>query len=569
MADLQGIRFLKNALLSPLGSKVHSLTSANPFPSITATSIVTRHDHHNIEVKTVSDLGSAPSIVETDIYLFAPKTFELGNIGKEELVEDFRSRMRLASPVIGEQGAAAFEQALSDLKDCIQLFEVHQASRNPSAEIADPLCEKILDAIRELSSVVLGTLKHGASEHARQFFLSHSLLTTEDVCVGGLRLLAANVRSVHDIILRVRLVCQSKFDAPTVMFTTFDEFLSASYVQYLGTIRAEVDRLQKPENVKAQPYEAERELLESILNDFQAEEAAHRSTQMLSPKGDEETDLDRERRLLRLSQLKKFFQSKSFVDITREHGTKKVTESMAAIGTAIAAILAAVAAFIFDHYSRSSAALNGLFVFGAGSAGVIFYVLRDRMKDRAKTHLQATAQKFLPDFEQQLLAQSKKIGKVKEWFRLRESKALPKEILQMRQSAAAHEMEKRLPEDVLHCRRIQEVNASLLIAKGDATSSRSLHENTRINVERYLKHMDDPFKELTELDSTGRFRQSRSHRVYHFYLCVKTVSKPVESRWASRLLSVGAAPTAKNEQSLLYRIVLDKNGVVRLEDLTR
>lgn len=552
MADLQGIRFLKNALLSPLGSKVHSLTSANPFPSITATSIVTRHDHHNIEVKTVSDLGSAPSVVETDIYLFAPKTFELGNIGKDELIEDFRSRMRLASPVIGEQGAVAFEQALTDLRECIQSFESHQASRNPSAEIADPLCEKILDSIRELSTVVLGTLKHGASEHTRQFFLSHSLLTTDDVCVGGLRLLAANVRSVHDMILRVRLVCQSKFEAPTAMFSTFDEFLSQSYVQYLGTIRAEVDRLQKPENVKAQPYVAERELLESILNDFQTEEAAYRSTQLIVPQGDEETDLDRERRLLRLSQLKKFFQSKSFVDITREHGTKKVTESMAAIGTAIAAILAAIAAFIFDHYSRSSAALNGLFVFGAGGAGVLFYVLRDRMKDRAKSHLQATAQKFLPDFEQQLLAQSKKIGKVKEWFRLRETKALPKEILQMRHSAAAHEMEKRLPEDVLHCRRIQEVNASLLISKGDATSSRSLHENTRINVERYLKHMDDPFKELTELDSSGRFRQSRSHRVYHFYLCVKTVSKPVESRWATRLLSVGAAPTAKKEQSLLY-----------------
>lgn len=568
MADLQGIRFLKRTILSPLGSKVHSLTSS-PFPSITATSIVTRHDHHNIEVKTVSDLGSAPSVVETDIYLFAPKTFELSNIGKDELVADFRSRMRLASPVIGEQGAAAFEQALEELRERITLFETLQSSGKCSSEVADPLCEEILDSIRELSSVVLGTLKHGASEHTRQFFLSHSLLTTEDVCVGGLRLLASNVRSVHDMIARVRHVCQSKHDSPAAMFATFDEFLSQSYVQYLGTVRAEVDRLQKPETIKAATYNAERQLLESILDDFQTEEAAHRATHLIVPQGDEETDLDRERRLLRLSQLKKFFQSKSFVDITREHGTKRVSESMAAIGTAIAAILAAGAAFLFDHYTRSSAAVNGLFVFGAGSAGVLFYVLRDRMKDRAKNHLQATAQKFLPDFEQQLLAQSKKIGKVKEWFRLKDSKALSKQILKVRHSAAAHEMEKRLPEDVLHCRRIQEVDASLLIAKGDATSTRSLHENTRINVERYLKHMDDPFKELTELDSTGRFRQSRSHRVYHFYLFVKTVSRPVESRWANRLLSVGAKPTAQKEQSLLYRIVLDKNGVVRLEDLTR
>jgi hypothetical protein len=524
MADLQGIKFLKNALLSPLGS-VRPFTSASPFPSITATSIVTRHDHHNIEVKTVSDLGSAPSIVETDIYLFAPKNFELGSIGKEELAADFRSRMRLSSPVIGEQGAAAFENALGDLKERVARFEAHLASDRTSVDISDPLCEEILDAIRELCSVVSGTLKHGASEHARQFFLSHSLLTTEDVCIGGLRLLASSVRSVHDMVARVRAASQSKHDAPAAMFATFDEFLSQLYVQYLGTIRSELDRIQKPETVKAATYAPERKALEEILNTFQSEEADYRTDNEISPFTDEESEIDRERRLLRLSQLKKFFQSKSFVDVTRQQGTKRVSESMAAAGTAVAAIIAAM----LERFSRpevGEAAVHGLFVIGAG---VLFYVLRDRMKDRAKIHFQATAQKYLPDYEQQLLAQSKKIGKIKEWFRLRDSKSLPKGIIKLRHSAAAHEMEKRLPEDVLHCRRIQEVDASMLIAKGDTTGSRSLHENTRINVERYLKHMDDPFKELTELDASGRFRQARSHRVYHFYLCVKTISRPIPS----------------------------------------
>ncbi|RYZ65194.1 MAG: hypothetical protein EOP05_20950, partial [Proteobacteria bacterium] len=426
MAELQGIRFLKNALLSPLGSKVHSFTSSSPFPSITATSIATRHDHHNIEVKTVSDLGSAPSIVETDIYLFAPKNFELSAIGKEELSADFRSRMRLSSPVIGEQGAASFEKALNDLKDCVVRFDTHMSSKRSSGELLEPL------------------------------------------------LLAANVRSVHDMIARVRASALSKHDATDAMFSTFDEFLSQMYVQYLGTVRAELDRIEKPETVKASIYTTEREMLEKILDRFQAEEAGHRTKQMICAQGAEESELDRERRLLRLSQLKKFFQSKTFVDITRQQGTKKVTESMAAIGTLLAAVLAATV----ERFSRpeiGAAAVNGMYFIGAG---VLLYVLRDRLKDRAKTHLQATAQKYLPDFEQQLMAQSKKIGKIKEWFRLRDPKTLPKEIVALRHSAAAHEMEKRLPEDVLHCRRIQEVDASLLIAKGDATTSRSLHENT-------------------------------------------------------------------------------------------
>jgi hypothetical protein len=180
----------------------------------------------------------------------------------------------------------------------------------------------------------------------------------------------------------------------------------------------------------------------------------------------------------------------------------------------------------------------------------------------------------LPDFEQQLMANDRKIGRVKEWFRLRSAAELPEPIKELRKFASSHEMEKRLPEDVVHCRKIQELGASVRVdasnnrmKKGDVTSTRSLHENTRINIERYLKHMDDPFKELTDLDVDGRFCQSLSHRVYHFYLCVKTVSRPAESRLARHLQSIGASAPPKREQTLLYRVVLDKNGIVRLEDL--
>lgn len=567
MAELGGIRFLKNALLAPLGTKVRPLTSPTPFPAIGATSFVTRHDHHNIEVKTVSDLGSAPSLVETDIYLFAPKNFALGTIGKQELAEDFRSRMRLSSPVAGEQGAAAFEKALGDLQRSLSAYEQQMRVSKESSQLAELLCEAILDAVRELCTVVSGTLKHGASEHARQFFLSHSLLATEDVCIGGLRLLSNHVRSVQGMVLRVRNSLVSENEVPRTMFGAFDEFMSQLYVQYLASIHAEFDRIVKPEAVTALTYDAERETLEEILNQLQAEEGRHRSARDLCPNssGDE---IARERRLLRLSQLKKFFQSKSFVDITRHQGTKGISESVAAAGTAVAAIIAA----LLERYSRpevGEAAVHGMVVIGAG---VLFYVLRDRMKDRAKTHFQATAQKYLPDYEQKLFAQSKRIGKVKEWFRLRDSKTLTPDILKLRHSAAAHEMEKRLAEDVLHCRRIQEVDASLLIAegasRGDSTSSRSLHESTRINFERYLKHMDDPFKDLTDLDASGKLSYSRSHRVYHFHLCVKTRSRPIESHWSNKLLSIGAKPTADKEQTLLYRVVIDKNGVVRIEDLT-
>src|SRR4051812_14291739 len=98
MANFIGIKMLKS-VFAPIAkaAKVPTLTHGPSLPPANATSVVTRHDHHNIEIKTVSELGMSPSTVETDLYLFIPRNFELTTVGKSELSKDFRSRMRLST----------------------------------------------------------------------------------------------------------------------------------------------------------------------------------------------------------------------------------------------------------------------------------------------------------------------------------------------------------------------------------------------------------------------------------------------------------------------------------------
>ncbi|MES2857258.1 MAG: hypothetical protein V4692_15420 [Bdellovibrionota bacterium] len=559
MAKFSGIQILKS-VFAPIAkaAKVSPLTLSNSsLPPANTTCVVTRHDHHNIEIKTVCELGTAPSTVETDIYLFIPRNFELHGISKSDVAKDFRSRMRLSTAVDGEQGIAAFESALYSLKASLNRLESALQEGAPVFDLSHPLCEELLEATRDLCGVVAGTLKHASSEHVRLFFLSHTLLTTEDACVNGLSALAHNVQSVHDRISLVRQTAQSRQAMPAAVFAISDEYISQLYVQYLAMIRAETERLQRPANFTAQAYEVSRRKLEKLLDVFQTEEAKYRS-KFGAPAGKVESELERERRLVRLSHLKKFFQSKSFVDITREHSAAKFGESTATAGTAVAGI----AYMILLQFSQSRVAMSGFFFF---FVGVVLYVLRDRLKDWAKNHFQVTASKFLPDFEQQLVAHDKKIGSIKEWLFIRGAKDLPDEISRLRREASSHEMEKRLFEDVIHCHKIQDVDTMSMQSHGSKSAmSRSLHENTRVNFERYLKHMDDPFKELTDLDSEGRFMQALSHRVYHFYLIIRTVSIPKEKR-LDKFTVQTVQP--RREQTLVYRIVLDKNGVVRLEDL--
>ena len=566
MAEFAALSNLKNVLLAPL-TKVSLQVAPTALPrAISAASASTqasRHDHHNIEVKTVSELGDSSSSVETDLYLFIPRSFEIGSSGKNELVKDYRSRIRLALPVSGEQGGAALESAINSLALSMQNLEDGERSGESVLSLSHPLCEEVLEATKDLCAIISETLKHGSSEHPRQFFLSHTLMTTASSAIIGIEVLVGHVTGIHDMILKVREITSSKLPAAATIFGFLDEYVSQLYVLYLGTIRSELEKIEGPkENIDRLHYARERLKLERLLDRHQEEEARYRSTHSGLHSG--EAELDREQRLVRLSHLKKFFQSKTFIDVTREQSAQRISESTATIGTAMAAFAAAM----LERFSRSGigdVAVNGVLVI---SLGVIFYVVRDRLKDKAKIVFHEKALKYLPDFEQQLMAKDKKIGRVREWFRLYLNGKVPKDVLAFRQGASTTEMEKRLPEDVFHCHKIQEVHASLLMSN-HKSPSKALLENTRINFERYLKHMDDPFKELTELDATGQFKHELSHRVYHFYLYVKTVSRPLNPKTISRLrLFYKTEKTPGVEQMRLYRIVLDKTGVLRLEDLS-
>lgn len=565
MAEFQSLVSFKNVLLAPLGRVLPELTPLAPPPTTElptqASSIATRHDHHNIEIKTVSELGGASSQVETNIYLFVPRSFEIASMGKTDLQKDFRSRMRLALPFNGDQGAAALDSSLQTLSINLKRLEEAEKAGEPVGNLSHPLCETLLEATKDLCAIIAENLKHGAGEHTRQFFMSHTLLTTSEACIKGCQTLRERVNSIHSMIARVRAGLATDHQAPTAVLAIFDEYMSQLYVQYLGAIRSQLLKIGVPPVAESNPiYTQARRELEQTLDQYQECEARHR-LKFGAPSPQVETDLERERRLVRMSHLKKFFQSKTFIDISRQPSAKRISESTAAAGTALAGIVAA----LVERFSRpeiTDMAFQGLFVL---SFGVIIYVLRDRLKDQMKARFHEKALKLLPEFEQQLMAKEKKIGSVKEWYHISAPQKLPDEIIALRKKSSATEMEARLPEDVFHCRKIQEVHAEALSATGALT--RALHENTRVNFERYLKHMDDPFKELTDLDDNGRFLQSTSHRVYHFYLFVKTVAKPIENIAHLRRLVGTKEPGRICEQTLVYRIVLDKHGVVRLEDL--
>jgi len=557
------------APLAPLAPVVKGRSVASHPDNGSATqaaSSVSLHDNHNIEVKTVSELSAAPSVVETDFYLFVPKNFELASHGKAELTKDFRSRIRLALPVGGDQGVTAYEDALGHLRSQLEMLEGAERAGENVRDFNHALCEEVLDAAKDVSAILAETLKHRMAEHSRRFMLSQSLLTTSGHAIHGLEDLVTDIRATAEMMEKLRVSIATKVPSASAILAFLDEYMSQIYVQYLSSLRTELGRLRTPRSTESDLiYAKARAELESVLDHYQEKEAMHR-VRIGAHAREDDTDLDREQRLVRLSHLKKFFQSKTFVDITRQQAAAKISESTATFATAVAAAIAAA----FEFYGRSAisnVAVQGLLVL---CFGITVYVLRDRLKDRAKVLFQRKALQYFPDFEQTLMAKDRKIGVVKEWFRILKGNDVPLDVMALRRSAATTELERRLPEEIFHCRKIQEVDSSELADAGKLTHSRALFENTRVNLERYLKYMDDAFKDLTELDPSGRFLLTRSHRVYYFYLCVKTMTGPIDRSMTGKLRPLPKAQGlrhVRNSQTLLYRIVLDKHGVVRIENI--
>ncbi len=537
--------FNKNFDLSQFFRLENIVEGAQP----NCSSFVSRHDPHNIEIKTVFEIANGAFESELDVYLFVPRNFGIKLEDRLDLLKDIRARLKLSVPFHGDQNNQGLKEILIRLQKSVDQCRdpsLEMLGNEQDAQAADIMVEEA----RDLCALVTESFKQSANELSKQVFLSHNLLSNIHSTVKSLNELEGQLHKKSEIMNEVRNVIVTN-SSPQIL-KLLNEFLSYVYIQYLAAVRFELDSTELTEEVKSNlDYQSARSKLEICMSELQEKEAAHRYRVGLrfDP---EETEKERELRLMKLSHLKKFFQSKSFVDFTTKNNVKRIHETLATLGTLLAA-LAVAGLESFKDSGATQVTFKGLFLL---SFGVIAYVLRDRLKDWTKQLLNKKASAYIPDVENNLWAQNKKMGFVREWLRVESKKSIPMTISVKRQGVEGSDLEKALAEDVLHYRKIQNISRHASDFKSHSGVS-AVHENLRINLARYLKHMDDPYKDLAELDAWGAIKKSKSRRVYHFYVCVNL-------KYSSTKAHHSSAPV--HEQLVISRVVMDKNGVVRVEE---
>ena len=469
---------------------------------------ISRHDPHNLEVKThfpVPDNFAG----DTDLYLFLPQNFHAANVRKDKLRGDFISRSRLAVSIPPQVELSTLRQELEML--------LTRIGEEKSVELARRFAAHASEILRVLGKRQKQQLYRSPLEEVPHHFQSL-------------------YRWVHEIRDSMAAKATAKIEdgvAENSLIKLLDEYLSYLFVKYLADLKEFAAKVPGAGGV----------LLHQTWSDLESKEKQYWHLRGFGSVANP-TGYAQEQHLIRLSHLKKFFQSKMFVDIEQGTTVDKLAEPFAAASAGCAALWVA---FVQGSVSTHSAEVG----FGSGAvltSGVFAYVMRDRIKDWGKTYFMKQARHFFPDNKQRLLVERQEIGRTKEWLRVISRDVLDPDVEQFRRKSSLSDLENELPEDVLHYRVERAVKPKTLPGLG---RDWAFQEVLRINLNRYLKGLDDPFKEVTTFDPVGQLTRNHCHRTYPITLV--TVNRS----------AFGDSPAPTRHQ--VHRIWLDKTGIDRVE----
>ncbi len=535
---------IENFLVNTIGSDVQ-----------VADISVKRHDNHNLELKSLFNFSGVEQEAHLSFYLFFPQSVQMREVEKADLFSDFYSRQRLFIPLNQSLDSRETVMALDEIKRLLTLMSV------PGFDVQ--IEDHLTSLVQVVGGIVGETLKARTSKIKRDLLLIHSIshqVNNEDIFND----IAIQLDDLADIMNGVRDVTDAEWLTQSPVVHLLDEYIHHVFIETLGKIDFELSRFQKnsAESERSKFVDGWRQLHLQLAT-LQKKEVHFQKKHNLTPsnlKSDDSSEL----LLVRLGQMKKFFQSKMFIDVQKSQSLKKFSEPTAALAACFAGITAAIIQQ-FGNPAFFQLSLQGisLLFFAMG-----LYALRDRIKDLAKSFLNNRISKYVPDYEYELKDKDrskdkgsekgldKPIGRIKEWLKTVRTCDLPDEVLSIRKTGSVSEAESYLTEDVLFLKRIYGLAAKGLTNKEKAREKQlSLQETLRINIQRYLKFLDDPMKDITVLDQRGRFARKTSNKMYYFYAVVNYSTK--------------TNGTETEKQMHLYRVVLNKNGIQKVIECSR
>lgn len=258
----------------------------------------------------------------------------------------------------------------------------------------------------------------------------------------------------------------------------------------------------------------------------------------------------------RFSNLKKFVSEGVYLKSKSKNKNAVYKNVFAAIAAGLAALIANLAQV--DRGISRGADDYGFKIFMLTLA-VVVYIFKDRVKDLSKEYFNKRMKNTLPDIETTLefeyisdegKSKDHSVGKYQEFVKFLKEEDLPEEIKYLRKQSLNNKMHTPTGEDILSYKK-------KLWLKGNLASlfqleSSSFKDIFRFNITDYLSNMDDPTKSLNFLDDAEEIQTVEAPKRYYIDLLAK--------------ITANEGDKSKVELETI-RLVLDKNGLIRIDEL--
>lgn len=466
-----------------------------------------------------------------DFYIFIPESLHINsnNYYQRDFYLDLTNYIRYKTPNFTFAELLNADNTKSPL-NIIMRMEINEED--------DAGFEDLINEIKLFGNIFRSTLRSQTLHLITEIESSHTTQKNHHVKLL-ISKFCEDVTHTHSHFLKISHLLKKKFSNPNLneSLKFVDEFITNTIEYYL------IGFLQKLRSVEwLKQTTCDKNICEILI-----QEKNHRAEKLL-PKTKNKTPLEicemisYRQGLLQKFMIEILLLKSNRIDINEQH-----SPLFGSIAAGIA-MLIYMTLFLFTWQSTTFIINSVPFVLSV----VIFYILKDRIKESVKSYYKKKVNTWFPDFKTKIYnPQDFPIGELKEDFSFIEKENLPQEIYKARNNEFNNHLETlHRHETIIHYKR----EVSLYEHPENPLALNQLNMIFRYNIHHYLKKASDPIEYRAMLQSDNfELVEQKLPKLYHLNIVVKETHPDNNQKMESKIKK--------------YRIILDKTGIRKVENL--
>ena len=441
-----------------------------------------------------------PSVYIQEFYLFIPNSLQINanTYSKESFYLDQTNLIRYKTPEF------TFEDLLNPRNTDSPLTRLNSICKKADAPGNR---EAFTDELKVLANVVRSTLRQEVRKLVDILGKKNKEMTKENFPERVLRL-CDDISKLRDRYVISQKKCLDNWHDPLFyrQMLYVDEFMSDSISHYLTGLLENM-RLSGYDDLK----EADHEICTLLLKEKQLSDKLLNNGNKALGNSEEGENI-----LYRYSLLNKFVLEPLQLTINRFSLNQQYQHWIAGTSAGVAMAI----------YFLLFILLGNVFVINSVPfvlLAVLFYVLKDRIKEWLRTYSYLHASRWFPDYTTIISShdETEKVGMIKESFSFIDPPQLSSELNTLRNAEYHSVLETvQRPENVLFYKRVVEINP---LSSGNRYHGINLI--FRFNIHHFLRKASDPYEIHLAIDpQTKKLISIKLPKVYHLNLIIRSTT---------------------------------------------